>query len=410
MTDQHNDTDNSNANDTKISGHCDERFAQVRAAFEANFVERGEVGASVALQVDGELVVDLWAGVRDRDGTPWAHDTMTTVFSCTKGAVALCAHLLVDRGLLDLDAPVADYWPGFAANGKEQATVRMMLNHSVGVPAFRDRLPDGAYADWDLMVAALEDEEPWWEPGTRNGYHMMSFGWTVGELVRAVSGRSLGTFFAEELAEPLGADFVIGVKPDDEHKVAKIIPHRAAPDEMGDFTKAVVEQPGSLQRQALMNSGGFDPNDWTYRRAEIGGGGGLATARGLARIYGPASVGGGDVFSPAAVANMGEVSVATGCDATLLLPTRFGLGFMKSMDNRRRPFGDTDSAVLSSTAFGHVGAGGSIGFADPAHKLSFGYAMSRMGPGILLNPRGQSLVDAAYRSLGCTDDSTGGWR
>jgi CubicO group peptidase (beta-lactamase class C family) len=387
-------------NDANISGFCDERFSAVREQFETNFIERGEVGACVSIMIDGEPVVDLWGGARDRDGTPWGEDTMTTVFSCTKGAVALCAHLLVERGQLDLDAPVAEYWPAFGTGTKERATVRMMLNHSVGVPAFRDRLPDGAYADWDLMVAALENEEPWWEPGSRNGYHMMSFGWTVGELVRAVSGRSLGTFFADELADPLGAEFVIGVKPEDEHKVAKIIPHRAGPDDMTEFATAVVEQPGSLQRQALMNNGGFDPNDWTYRRAEIGGGGGLANARGLSRLYGPVSVGGGDLYSPATVATMGEVSVATGVDATLLVPTRFALGFMKSMDNRRRPFGDTDSVVLSPSAFGHVGAGGSIGFADPVHGLSFGYAMSRMGPGILLNERGQSLVDATYAALG----------
>ena len=393
----------------QVSGFCDERFAEVQAQFERNFTQRGEVGACVALTVDGEPVVDLWAGTRDRDGTPWGEDTITTVFSCTKGAVALCAHLLVDRGQLDLDAPVADYWPEFATGSKERATVAMMLNHSVGVPAFRDRLPDGAYADWDLMVGALEAEEPWWEPGTRNGYHMMSFGWTVGELVRRVSGRSLGTFFAEELAGPLGAEFHIGVGPDDEPKVASVIPARPDPDEMTEFTRVVVEQPGSLQRQALMNSGGFDPNDWTYRRAEIGGGGGIANARGLAALYAPLAAGGGGLYSPAAVARMGEVSVATGCDATLLLPSRFALGFMKSMDNRRRPFGDRDSVVLSSTAFGHVGAGGSIGFADPARGLSFGYAMNRMGPGILLNERGQALVDATYRALGCSDDRAGVW-
>lgn len=392
-----------------VSGFCDERFAHVQAEFERNFVERGEVGASVHLRVDGQPLVDLWAGTIDRDGTPWAQDTMTVVFSCTKGATALSAHLLADRGELDLDALVADYWPEFAVNGKERATVRMMLNHSVGVPALRDRLPDGAYADWDLMVDRLAAEEPWWEPGTRNGYHMMSFGWTVGELVRRASGRSLGTYFAEEIAKPLGADFFIGVQPDDEARVASVIQAKPNRDDMTEFTKVVVDDPDSLQRSALMNSGGFNPNDVMYHRAEIGGGGGVSNARGLATMYGPLAAGGGDLFSPAAVARMSEVSVATGRDATLLLPTRFALGFMKSMDNRRQPVGDKDSVVLSSTAFGHVGAGGSIGFADPSCGLAFGYSMNKMGPGLLLNDRGQALVDATYQALGRTDNSAGVW-
>lgn len=367
--------------------------------FERNFVERGEVGASLHVLLDGEPVIDLWGGTIDRDGTPWAEDTVSVVFSCTKGATALCAHLLADRGELDLDALVADYWPEFATNGKEAATVSMMLNHSAGVPALRERLSDGTCCDWDQMVERLAAEEPWWQPGTRNGYHMLTFGWTVGELVRRVSGRSLGTYFAEEIAGPLGADFWIGVPEDQQHRVAKVMQPQPERAEMTEFTKAALDGAGSLQRMALMNNGGFNPNDPVVQRAEIGGGGGVSNGRGLARMYAPAAVGGGELFSPAAVARMGEVSVATGVDATLLLPTRFGLGFMKSMDNRRRPTGDRDSVVLSSTAFGHVGAGGSLGFADPAARLSFGYSMNAMGPGIFLNERGQALVDATYQAL-----------
>jgi CubicO group peptidase (beta-lactamase class C family) len=383
-----------------ISGFCHERFAAVEQVFADNFAQRGEVGASVAVMVDGETVVDLWGGTRDRDGTPWEADTLTTVYSCTKGAVALCAHLLIDRGLLDLDAPVGDYWPEFASHGKETATVAMMLNHTVGVPAFRDPLPDGAMADWDLMVRSLEQTEPWWEPGSRNGYHMISFGWTVGELVRRVSGRSLGAFFAEELAGPLDAEFVIGVQPADEPKVAKVIAAKPDLDNPSDFTRLVLQEPASLSHKALVNTGGFNPNDWTYRRAEIGGAGGLANGRGLARLYSPVANGGGELFSPEAVARMGEVSVSTECDEVLRFPTSFALGFMKSMDNRDRPPGQRESVVMGPNAFGHVGAGGSLGFADPDHRLSFGYAMSQMGDGLLLNDRGQTLVDAVYQALG----------
>ena len=391
-----------------VFGTCDDRFSEVRAEFEQNFATRGEVGANLHVIVDGEPVVDLWGGVADREGTPWEAETATVVHSCTKGATALCAHLLADRGALDLDAPVGDYWPEFATNGKENATVAMMLNHSVGVPAIRERLAKGTCLDWDAFAAKVAAEEPWWTPGSRVGYHMFTFGWTAGELVRRVAGRSLGTYFAEEIAEPLGADFWIGLPDGHSGPVANVIAAKPSPDEMTHFTKTVVEDPASIPRAALMNTGGFNPNDQEVRRAEIGSAGGVATARGLARVYAPAAAGGGGLFSSAAVARMGEVSMA-GDDATLLIPTRFSLGFMKSMDNRRRPTGDRESAILSSSAFGHVGAGGSLGFADPSHNVSFGYVMSKMGQGLLLNDRGQSLVDATYRALGCTDDSSGVW-
>ena len=393
-----------------VSGTCDPRFDAVRQQFERNLAERGEVGASVHVLVDGEPVVDLWGGSADAGGTvPWSEDTLVVVYSCTKGATALSAHLLVDRGRLDLDAPVAEYWPEFASNGKEAVTVGMMLNHSAGVPAFRERLPEKACCDWDLMVERLAAEAPWWEPGTRNGYHMLTFGWTVGELVRRVSGRSLGTFFAEEIAGPLGADFFIGLPDEHAGRVAPLIQPRPDRDDLSRFTRVLLDDPESLQRKAWLNTGGFDPADPDVLRAEIGGGGGVAGARGLARMYAPLAAGGGGLVSAEAVSRMSEVSVATGVDATLLLATRFGLGFMKSMDNRRRPRGEQDSAVLSSSAFGHVGAGGSIGFADPACGLSFGYAMNAMGSGILLNERGQSLVDATYRALGYTSDASGVW-
>ena len=398
-----------------VSGTCDPRFAAVRDEFERNLAERGEVGASVNVIVDGQVVVDLWGGTTDprvetEESPPWEADTAVVVYSCTKGATALSAHVLIDRGLLDLDAPVGDYWPEFASNGKESVTVRMMLNHSAGVPALRERLPERACTDWDLMCERLAAEAPWWEPGTRNGYHMITFGWTVGELVRRVSGRSLGTFFAEEVAGPRDADFWIGLPDDRAHQVAPVLQPVPDRENLSRFTQTLLDDKTSLQRLAWLNTGGFEPNDPEVRRAEIGGGGGIATARGLARTYAPLAAGGDGLVSAGAVARMGEVSVATGCDATLLLPTRFGLGFMKSMDNRRAPAGERDSAILSSTAFGHVGAGGSIGFADPACGLSFGYAMNQMGNGILLNERGQSLVDATYRALGYTDDSTGVWR
>lgn len=396
----------------RISGSCDPRFAAVAEEFERNFRERDEVGASVSLSFEGETTVDLWGGLADPcTGDPWNADTIGIVFSCTKGATAFCAHVLVARGKLDIDAPVAEFWPEFVQNGKQDATVRMMLDHSVGLPAFKTPLEPGGCTDWDYMTGMLAAEAPFWKPGTRNGYHMINFGWTVGELVRRASGRSLGAFFREEIAEPLGLDFWIGLPEEHESRVAPIIPWPPPQpgDEFSAFTRALISDPQSIPALSLLNTGGFNPNDRACHAAQIGGAGGIANARALAGMYTPLANGGGAYVDADGLARMSEISVATNEDATLLIPTRFALGFMKSMDNRKRHQGDRDSAVLGRAAFGHVGAGGSIGFADPEARLGFGYSMNKMGPGILLNERGQSLVDAAYRSLGYRSDRSGAW-
>jgi CubicO group peptidase (beta-lactamase class C family) len=398
----------------RIEGTCDERFAEVAREFTRNFAERGEVGASASLTLHGETLVDLWGGVADPTaGRAWERDTVSIVFSCTKGATALCAHVLASRGQLDLDAPVAEYWPEFARRGKEAATVRMLLDHSVGVPVISAPLKPLAAADWDYMVAQLEAQEPFWKPGTRNGYHMLNFGWTAGEPVRRVSNKSLGAFFRDEIAQPLGIDFWIGTPESVEPRIAPILPYKPAQGEaFGEFMQRALADRGSIQGLSMLNLG-FDTNARECRAAEIGGGGGVSNGRGLAGMYAPFACGGklrGRSFVDAAtLARMGEVAVSTHEDATLLVPSRFALGFMKSMDNRRRPRGDRDSVILSSSAFGHVGAGGSIGFADPREELSFGYSMNQMGKGILLNERGQSLVDAAYRALGYTTNAPGVW-
>lgn len=399
----------------KIEGFCDSRFRGVADEFERNFQERGEFGAAVSVTLGGATVVDLWGGLARRSNqVPWQRDTVSIVYSCTKGMTALCAHMLASRGKLDLDAPVAEYWPEFARNGKERATVKMLLDHSVGLPAFKTPLRADGCNDWDYMTEMLANEAPFWKPGSRNGYHMINFGWTVGEIVRRVSGKSLGTFFRDEVAQPLAADFWIGTPEAIEARVSPIISHKPTQEEAaGEFLQQVITDAQSISSLSLLNSGGFDANSRACHAAEIGGAGGISNARALARIYAPLACGGAldgvSLVDRRQLARMGEVAVATQEDATLLIPTRFSLGFMKSMDNRRRPFGDRDSAILSSAAFGHVGAGGSIGFADPAEGLSFGYSMNLMGPGVMLNPRGQSLVDATYRVLGYTSNTAGVW-
>jgi len=207
-------------------GTCKPGFERVAEAFAKNFDSKGEVGASVCLTVKGETVVDLWGGVADqKTGTPWTTDTVSIVFSCTKGATALCAHILASRGKLDLDAPVTELWPEFGKHGKEHVTTRMMLDHSAGVPALRAKVKDSGPYEWDYMTGLLADEAPFWPPGTRNGYHGFTFGWTVGEMVRRASGVSLGTFFRTEVAEPLGLDFWIGLPEEIEPRVAPIIPY-----------------------------------------------------------------------------------------------------------------------------------------------------------------------------------------
>ncbi|MEQ1889077.1 MAG: serine hydrolase domain-containing protein [Alphaproteobacteria bacterium] len=397
----------------RVAGQYDARFKTVADRFAANFSELDELGASVCVTLNGETVVDLWGGRVVPDApTAWNADTVSIIFSSTKGATALCAHILADRGLLDLDAPVAKYWPEFARHGKEKATVRMMLDHSAGVPALREPLAKGAVNDWDLMCDRLANETPFWEPGTRHGYHALTFGWTVGELVRRVSGKSLGTFFRDEVAKPLGLDFWIGTPELIESRVSPIIqfkPEKGAP--LSPLAELALADRNSIPGLFIFNDGGFNPNRRDCHAAEIPGANGITNARGLAVMYAPLANGGTargvKLVSAESVARMGQVSMATHLDETLRVPTRFALGFMKSMDNRAR--GNFGNCVLSERAFGHVGAGGSIGFADPSCGLSFGYTMNRMGDGILLNDRGQGLVDAAYRVLGFTSNAGGVW-
>jgi CubicO group peptidase (beta-lactamase class C family) len=401
-----------------IQGTCDTRFELVRQEFERNFGERGEVGASVAVTVDGKTVVDLWGGVADpQTGRPWDRDTKVVVWSSTKGATALCAHILVDRGELDLEAPVARYWPEFAANGKDAIPVRMLLNHQSGLAAIREPLAPGSFPDWEKMTTLLARETPWWEPGTRHGYHAFTFGWLVGEVVRRVSGTSLGTFFRDEVAKPHGIDFHIGLPAELESCVAPDIP--PAPPAPGEPVSPVfvvaMTQPDSLPAHAIANTGGYfpDPSQFDSRAAhaaEIPAAGGITNGRGLAAMYALLAGGGKkSVVSEKQLVRMGAVSSASGVDATLLLPTRFTLGYAKAIDNRRVSPHPDDSVLIAEEAFCHPGAGGSYGIADPKARMSVGYAMNRMGAGAGFNARGQSLVDAAYRSLGYTTNGPGSW-
>jgi CubicO group peptidase (beta-lactamase class C family) len=396
----------------EVHGDCDARFAAVREEFARNLLERGEVGASVCVVVDGRTVVDLWGGVADRRAqTPWERDTIGLVWSCTKGIVAVCAHLLLSRGLLDLDAPVLHYWPEFGEAGKEAITPRLILSHQAGLPAIRQPLPPGALYDWDFFTRTLADEAPFWEPGTRQGYHAFTFGHLVGELVRRVSGKSLEEFFRDEIGAPRGLDLHLGIGEQDEVRVAPTI--RPDPVPAGEvpwrFLQALNADPQSLQALITRNSG-LRPGEHDSRQAHaavLPSFGALGNARSLAGLYAAVLDG---LVDDDVLAAMGAVQSASACDAVLLVGLRFSLGFMKSSDNRRSlTAGARDSMILSESAFGHAGMGGSLGFADPAAKMAFGYTMNKQGRGVLLNERGQALVDAVYRALGATTDAPGFW-
>ncbi len=388
--------------DVDIHGQCDARFAAVREAFAEGFRSRNEVGAAVAVTLDGRPVVDLWAGYADLAGTrPWQRDTIVNLYSCTKGMTALCAHQLVERGQLDLDAPVWDCWPEFAQAGKGRILVRWLLSHRAALPAVKELLPPETLYDWEAMCAALATQAPWWPPGTAHGYHAVTFGWLVGELVRRLTGRSLGTYFRDEIARPLGLDLHIGLPDAEHHRVAEMseIPTDQIDPEAVGLAQLILSDPRSMAALAFVNppSMALGPNHAAWRRAEIPGANGHGAARDLARVYGALACGGRvdgvQVLTPESIARC-AAEQSFGPDLVLQINTRFGLGFMLPQDRRDARFGP------SPRAFGHPGAGGSLGFADPDTRIGFGYVMNRMGPYILLDPRAIALVEAVYEGIG----------
>ncbi|HEY2773180.1 MAG TPA: serine hydrolase domain-containing protein [Candidatus Binatia bacterium] len=385
---------------TEIHGTCAPGFEPVRDALASAFERGEEIGASVAADVAGKNVLDLWAGHADAARTrPWQRDTIANVYSTTKGVVAVLAHRLVEQGRLDLDAPVASYWPEFAKAGKQAIPVRQLLSHRCGLPALRELQPRDSLYDWSAMTTALAAETPWWEPGTAHGYEAVTYGWLVGEVLRRITGKSVGALLRDELAGPLGLDFAIGLAEKDDGRCAEITPPSAtgAPGEP-NLMQLVMADPSSVTALAfcnpptLMMPGTVNSRAW--RGAEIPGANGHGTARSLARLYG-AIASGGDAGSVHVLGPKAARAAATeqsfGPDVVLRLTTRFGLGFMLSQPGCE--FGPNDGA------FGHPGAGGSIAFADPTARVGFSYVMNRMGPYILIDPRAKALIDAFYRCL-----------
>jgi CubicO group peptidase (beta-lactamase class C family) len=384
----------------RIEGECDKRFEKVRNAFVENFEKRGELGASVAIVVDGRAVVDLWGGYTDQERTRgWAQDTLVNVYSTTKGLTATCAHRLIDQGKLDPDEPVARYWPEFAQAGKRALPVRYLLSHRAGLPAIKTVLSEDSLFDWDTMTSALAAHEPWWQPGTKHGYHALTIGWLVGEVIKRISGKGLGTYFRQEIAEPLGLDCHIGLDAKNDSRVSDLIPAPApAPGEPNLFEEAMKDPEGAtakafLNPPVLTKPGLVNTRKW--RAAEIGGANAHTTARSLARLYGALARGGEvdgyRIVRPEALERF-YAEQSYGPDQVLLqMPTRFSMGFMLSQPGAS--FGPNPKA------FGHPGAGGSLGYADPRAKVGFGYTMNRMAGGLLIDTRPAALMEAFYASV-----------
>jgi CubicO group peptidase (beta-lactamase class C family) len=389
-----------------VEGFVQPGFEAVRAAFIENFTRRDELGAACCVYYQGERVVDLWGGIRDKDtGEPWEADTMVLVFSSTKGLAAMTLALAHSRGLLDYDERVCTYWPEFAQQGKERITVRQLLAHQAALFAFNEPVDRNLIADLDRLAEVLARQKPAWEPGTRQAYHAISLGFYEGELLRRVDPqhRSLGRFFQEEFADPLGLDVYIRLPesiPDD----------RLARLQMATFVQGVFHYPlrltiaalyprSPLYRSLVSNPGtllALDPERVYARNFEVPSGGGVGTARGIARAYSAFATGGGELglreetlaqlMAPAVPPLQGFH------DECLKVEMQYSLGFAKP--NPCYSFGPP-------SAFGSPGAGGSFGFADPQAGIGYGYVLNRMGAH-LEDPRDRTLRDAMYRAIGET--------
>jgi len=377
---------------SEIEGFCEEQFKSVKEVFESNFDDNLEVGASFAVTINGKHVVDLWGGYANAEKTKkWKKDTIVNVYSTTKVMTALCIHMLVDRGLLDLDAPVANYWPEFAQAGKENLLIRYLLSHTSGLAGWDKKFRAKKLYDWDLMVNLLAAQKPWWEPGTKSGYHTSTFGYLLGELIKRVTKKTPGTFFREEIATPLGADFYIGLPEEHDVRVADLIP--PPPIDLSTFGEI---DPKSVAMRSLTNPM-IDvkltkTREW--RNAEIPADNGHGNARSVSRITAALACGGEldgvRLLSENAIKRSIEEQ-SYGTDLVLNVPIRFGLGW--GLQSKETPIGPNPNL------FYWGGYGGSVVAVDLDAKMSFSYVMNKMVSTLTGDPRSENLIKALYDSL-----------
>ncbi|HEY6471457.1 MAG TPA: serine hydrolase domain-containing protein [Acidimicrobiales bacterium] len=394
-----------------VTGLVEPGFEPVREAFTHNFEDGNEVGSAFCVHVDGRKVVDLTGGSFDAAGSrPYGTDALQLVFSSTKGATAVCANLLAQRGLLDLDAPVTTYWPEFAQAGKESMPVRYLLCHQAAVPAVDRRLSPEELQAWTPIINALAEQTPFWEPGTAHGYHALSYGYLVGEVVRRITGRSLGTFFADEVAGPLGLEFFIGLPEEYEDRVSPIVGANFEGAGTGDSSSSSSGAPegyaSTLVARSLNLGGAIRDRDWMNQRAwhaaEMPGGNGITNAASLSRLYaaliGPVDDGPNEPLLTPDQMERARTPLTSGPDQVFasvgfMLEQKIGLGFWRSSPVTL--FGGEGS-------FGHGGAGGSYGFADPENSLAVGYVMNKMAMEFVGDPRSHGLVGSVYEAIGAT--------
>ena len=390
-----------------IHGDYDPGFTRLHEEFARNFAERGDVGAAVCVVLDGVPVVDLWGGHRDAARTkPWERDTIVPCWSVGKAMSAIALLRQVEAGLVDLDAPVARYWPEFAQAGKASIPVRMLLTHQSGLPAIAKPMEPGVHlTSWETMIHAFEEQAPWWEPGTKHGYHVNTMGFLVGEVVRRVTGRRLRDVIAEDVARPLDAEFLVGTTPEDDARTADWLAHEYQPNEDRNERRpwmandpAQASDRDRMRRLAYGNpsSAGNGVLSRVWRAAEFPSTNGHSNARSVARIFGALARGGTAtngyrLLAPATIEAAAN-TYADGEDEILGRPTRFGLGFQLTIPDIR-PLGP------NAGSFGHYGNGALVGFADPVARVAFAFTCNQSGCS-WRDPRNIALIDALYEGIG----------
>ena len=375
-----------------IEGYCDARFEKMREVLTSNLSSGEDLGASVAVVADGEMVVDLWGGWADTErSAPWTENTLTNVWSTTKTMTSLSALVLADRGDLDLDAPVATYWPEFGANGKDDIPVKALLSHTSGVSGWAQPVAVEDMYDWHKSTAMLAAQAPWWEPGTASGYHALNQGHLVGEVIRRITGRQLGQYFADEIAGPLKADFHIGLATEDEARVSNVVPPPPLPFDLDTL------DPDSACYKTFTGPAPEASVAWTrdWRAADIGAANGHGNARAVARAQAVIANGGEfdgvRLLSQATIERIFEEQ-ANGIDLVLGIPLRFGIGYGLP-EPTTRPYLPEGRVCFWG------GWGGSIIVNDVDRRLTVAYMMNRMGEGIIGGPRAEALVRAAYAAV-----------
>ncbi|WP_019411039.1 EstA family serine hydrolase [Pseudomonas psychrophila] len=380
----------------EAKGKCASEFEAVQQAFEAIFDDPQERGAGLCVQVDGKTVVDLWAGVADLEGQkPWNRDTLVNTYCTIKPFTAVAALMLVEEGKLELDVPIARYWPEFEQGGKGQVTLRQVMSHTSGVPALRlpSRTPN--MYDWDEMVEIMAAEPLWWQPGTDLGYGATTYGWIIGELIRRADGREPCTFIRERISQPNGLEVYMGVDEQDFHRIAHF--DRAEGREGDAFAvglrHVIVNKPEHVATLAFTNPSvgprqTSDPRWWAYQQPGVNGHG---TAHGLAGFY--SALLGGRLIGPELLSEFTREN-SNSMDRTLLRPMRYGLGCMLE-----QAADQAASSCMGPNTFGHVGLGGPVSFADPERNVSFGFVTTTMGSHVLMDPRAQKLATLTYAAL-----------